>query len=336
MNEKFQNALKMKPQKTPPVWMMRQAGRYHSHYQNMRKKYSFMELCKNPELAAEVARGPVADFDFDVSILFSDLLFPLEALGMGLQYTDAKGPELGWHLNESNIKNLKSVDEALPDLDFQRNAMKLTREVLPKNKSLIGFVGGPWTLFGYAVEGSHKGAMSVSKGKIHLFQTFCKVMVPLLIKNIQLQLDGGAEVVMVLDTAAGELSPQIYHRLVVPELEKISSAFPQKLGLYSKGVTADHQIELKDWSGFGFDHRFEMAKLLSKAKRGFVQGNFDQSLLFLEPNDFKKEVQNFIAPMRDLSLEARAGWVAGLGHGILPKTPEQNVRTFVQMIREAF
>lgn len=336
MNERFQNATQLKAQQTPPIWMMRQAGRYHSHYQNMRKKHSFMELCKNPELAAEVARGPVADFDFDVSILFSDLLFPLEALGMGLQYTDAKGPELGWHLNESNIKNFKSVEEALPQLEFQKEAMKLTREVLPKNKSLIGFVGGPWTLFGYAVEGSHKGAMSVSKGKISLFQSFCKTMVPLLIKNIQLQFEGGAEVVMVLDTAAGELSPQIYHSLVVPELEKMSQAFPKKLGLYSKGITADHHIGLNQWSGFGFDHRFEMSKLLLKKDRGFIQGNFDQSLLFLEPSDFRKVVQDFISPIRDLNPEQRAGWVAGLGHGILPKTPEKNVRTFVELVREAF
>ncbi len=90
MNQKFQNALKGIAQDVPPVWFMRQAGRYHKHYQNMKKTYTFMELCKQPKLAAEVALGPVSEFDFDVSILFSDLLFPLEALGMGLTYDRAR------------------------------------------------------------------------------------------------------------------------------------------------------------------------------------------------------------------------------------------------------
>src|SRR5436190_486829 len=96
VNIRFQNALARTPQATPPIWLMRQAGRYHSHYQDLRRQFSFMNLCKQPELAAQVALGPVLDFDFDAAILFSDLLFPLEALGMGLEYTDA-GPQLGWN-----------------------------------------------------------------------------------------------------------------------------------------------------------------------------------------------------------------------------------------------
>src|SRR6476619_1299189 len=91
-NARFQNALARKPQGTPPIWFMRQAGRYHRHYQALRAKHSFMELCKVPELASEVALGPILDFDFDVAILFSDLLFPLEGLGMGLSYDDG-GPK---------------------------------------------------------------------------------------------------------------------------------------------------------------------------------------------------------------------------------------------------
>src|SRR5207248_10767770 len=108
-NERFQNALARRPQATPPIWLMRQAGRYHKHYQALRAKHSFMDLCKQPELAAEVALGPVLDFDFDAAILFSDLLFPLEALGMGLEYTD-QGPQLEWRLDPNSISQLRSVD----------------------------------------------------------------------------------------------------------------------------------------------------------------------------------------------------------------------------------
>src|SRR4026207_660029 len=105
---RFRNALAHQPQATPPIWLMRQAGRYHRHYQDLRRQHSFMDLCKRPELAAEVALGPVLDFDFAAAILFRDLLFPLEALGMGLQYTD-RGPELGWRLSQETFTRLSSI-----------------------------------------------------------------------------------------------------------------------------------------------------------------------------------------------------------------------------------
>ena len=150
-NVLFNNALNRVPQKTPPIWFMRQAGRYHSHYQNLKEDYSFEELCKNPELAAQTALGPINDFDFDVSILFSDILFPLEALGMDLKYNP--GPIFGKFINNSNYDELKTAEEAVFDLTFQSEALKITREILPKNKSLIGFVGGPWTVACYMING---------------------------------------------------------------------------------------------------------------------------------------------------------------------------------------
>src|SRR6266852_2855027 len=182
-NERFQNALARRAQSVPPIWLMRQAGRYHRHYQALRQKHSFMDLCKQPELAAQVALGPVLDFDFDAAILFSDLLFPLEALGMGLEYT-ASGPRLGWKLSPGTFVQLRSVEDAWPHLLFQGEAMRATRERLPEDRSLIGFVGGPWTLFVYAVEGSHKGSLVESKKLLSLFPRFCETLVPLRARNI--------------------------------------------------------------------------------------------------------------------------------------------------------
>ncbi|HRO68113.1 MAG TPA: uroporphyrinogen decarboxylase family protein, partial [Pseudobdellovibrionaceae bacterium] len=159
MNHAFENALHRREQNVPPIWMMRQAGRYHSHYQALRAKHSFDELCRTPELAAQVALGPIQDFDFDVSILFSDILYPLDALGLGLSYSDS-GPKLEKSLGSAeDILGLRSWEDALPRLEFQGQALKCTREVLPANKSLIGFVGGLWTLFVYSVEGSHAGSL---------------------------------------------------------------------------------------------------------------------------------------------------------------------------------
>ena len=339
-NARFENALVGKPQATPPIWMMRQAGRYHRHYQALRAKNSFMDLCKDPELAARTALGPIEDFDFDVSILFSDLLFPLEALGMGLEYGDG-GPKLGWHLDPENVSRLHSVESAFPKLLFQGEAVRKTRNMLPKDKSLIGFVGGPWTLYVYAVEGGHAGSLQRSKSTPALYRKFCESLVPLLEKNIRLQLENGAEVVMVLDTAAGEVSPGVFQRHLAADLAGLFAKFPGRIGYYSKSTQPAHFssgfLADPNLPGFGVDHRWDMASVLrSRKKTSFVQGNFDQAQLFLSPADFERELRAFFAPIAELSPEERAGWVCGLGHGILPKTPEENVRSFVRIAREVF
>lgn len=337
MNERFQNALKRTPQATPPIWFMRQAGRYHAHYQALRAKHNFMEMCKDPVLAAQVALGPIQDFDFDVSILFSDLLFPLEAMGMGLKYDPS--PELGWNLTPEKLKDLKRVDEAIEGLKFQKQAVIETRKVLPKSKSLIGFVGGPWTLFAYAVEGAHKGGLEESKRLLKTFKPFCEILIPILIENIKLQLDGGAEIVMLFDTAAGELSPRVYREGIVPALARLARAYPKRLGYYAKGVTPWHMNDplFADpalFAGLGVDHRWPVEESLARFKTGFVQGGFDQSLLFQSPDEFESELRKYLEPLVKLGPEGRAGWVSGLGHGVLPKTPEANVRRMVQVIRE--
>lgn len=338
-NKRFQNALAKIEGGTPPVWFMRQAGRYHDHYQELKKKHSFMELCKDPVLAAETAMGPIRDFDFDVSILFSDLLFPLEALGMGLTYDP--GPKLGWTLTEGTISDLKDVDSALGGVEFQRAAVAETRKVLPEEKSLIGFVGGPWTLFTYAVEGAHKGHLIQSKVSRRLWSEFAERMTYFLEKNIALQLEAGAEVAMVFDTAAGELSSSDFKAYVVPYLQRLSEKFPGRLGYYAKATTHDHlehaTFKSGSWAGLGVDHRWDLPKLLKSGKfPGFLQGNFDQTLLFAPHDQFRNILEDYLQQYQELTPKERAGWVCGLGHGVLPKTPQENVKYFVQRVREVF
>jgi uroporphyrinogen decarboxylase len=341
MNTLFNNAITNQTQKTPPIWFMRQAGRYHSHYQALRKKNSFMDLCKLPDLAAEVALGPILDFDFDVAILFSDLLFPLQSLGMGLEYSD-EGPKLGFNLTPESIKKLTPYDEAWPSLLFQKKAMELTRKKLPENKSLIGFVGGPWTLFVYAIEGSHKGNLTLSKKYLSLYNNFCEHMIPLLKKNIEIQLEGGAEVVMLFDTAAGEIDPILYQQMIAPQLLKFANMFPNKLGYYSKGTMGGYfskDFFQAPWAGLGFDHRWNLPSLIKNLNSTyknpfFIQGNFDQALLHQEPADFEKSLKNYLKPFKDLPENERARWVCGLGHGVLPNTPERNVHKFIEIVRK--
>lgn len=336
-NTRFQNALKQVPQNCPPIWFMRQAGRYHSHYQELKKKYTFEQLCKTPELAAETALGPIRDFDFDASIYFNDILFPLEALGFKLDY--APGPQMSPALSHGFINELNSLDQAIDFLKFQKDAVKATRELLPKNKSLIGFVGGPWTLFTYALECSHKGHMIESKKSTDLFLEFSELLLPLLNNCITEQLDSGAEMVMIFDTSAGSLGVSHFEKYVAPAVEKLVKAHPGRVGYYAKETTL-HQVELiKDLplAGLGYDHRYSMSTLLKNENRsGFVQGNFDQTLLFSEEALFKKYLKAYIEPIKELSIEQRKGWISGLGHGVLPKTPERNVKLFIDTIREEF
>lgn len=338
-NEKFGNALNLIPQSVPPIWFMRQAGRYHSHYRKLKETYSFMDLCKQPELAAEVALGPVKEFGFDVSILFSDLLFPLEALGMGLTYDP--GPKLSFPLtSENDLKRLKSPEEAIEGLKFQKEAVIRTREVLPKDVSLIGFVGGPFTLMTYASIGKHDGNLSFIKTNQNFVDKFYATLLPLLKQNIELQLQGGAEVVMIFDTAAGMLDPYNFNRYVTEPISEFAKMFPKQIGYYAKNSTEEQakQIhEINNLAGFGVDHRFSIQETLKTfGGKGFIQGNFDQELLFADPTTLKQKIREYLLPIKDLDPEERKGWVAGLGHGVLQYTPETSIHLLIDETRKVF
>jgi uroporphyrinogen decarboxylase len=341
MSGRFARALAGETLDVPPIWLMRQAGRYHSPYQALRARHTFDALCRTPELAAEVALGPVLDFDFDAAILFSDLLYPLEALGFNLSYDDGP-PKLDGPLTPERLAGFRSIDEAASRMAFQRNAMAATRARLPRDKGLVGFVGGPWTLFVYAVEGTHAGPLARAKAARDLYRAFADRVVPLLESVVRSQFDGGADVVMVFDTAAGELAPDAFARDIAPDLVSLSRAFPRRLGYYAKGLTPAH-LAACDWSatapwaGLGLDWHWNLASALAdEDRRGFVQGNFEPTRLLATGDALDAEIARFVAPVRELDAGARRGWICGLGHGVLPGTPESSVRAFVDRVRESF
>ena len=337
-NTKFLNSLNRTPQKGPPVWFMRQAGRYHDHYQALKKDHTFEELCKNPLLAAETAMGPINEFDFDVAILFSDILFPLEALGMDLSYNP--GPQFGLHLNEENANNLLVNQNPISFMNFQGEAIERTIERLPKEKSLIGFVGGPWTLISYACNiNKDSRQINLNNFQIGLLDN---VILPLLKENIKLQLNAGAEVVMIFDSAAHQLDEEDLNIYLEKTFNSLAKEFPNKVGYYAKdGINYetiiakqdDHEIDL---AGMGLDSNIDIRDYFKKTTNGFVQGNFSEHFLTLPHEEFLPKLDIFINQMSDLTPEDRAGWVCGLGHGVLKTTPQENVKGFVRRIREAF
>jgi len=336
---RFAQAIGGQVTSVPPIWMMRQAGRYQRRYQAMRAKYSFDEMCRQPDLAADVALGSIDDFDFDAAILFSDLLFPLEALGFGLSYADGP-PRLDGALTADRLRAFRSLPEAAERLRFQADAVRATRARLDPAKGLIGFVGGPWTLFVYGVEGSHAGALARAKTSPALYSRFAAVCVPLIVEQIRMQIEAGADIVMIFDTAAGELACETFSVLIAPDLAALAASFPGRVGYYAKASHPDQMrapvFAAAPWAGIGIDARWAMAGVLGRPRQGFVQGNFDPSLLLLPEAEFRLALDIYLEPLLELPAASRRGWICGLGHGVLPGTPEAHVRMFVETVRKAF
>jgi uroporphyrinogen decarboxylase len=328
----------------PPVWMMRQAGRYHSHYQMLKRYNDFITLCREPDLAAEVALGPIHDFNFDAAILFSDLLFPLEAMGMGLRYDP--GPKLDFHLRTmADVQKLSGGRERAQHMQFQAEAVTLTRQRLRADKGLIGFVGGPFTLYVYAAAGSHERAQEALAGLDNgIYAAFNEKLLDLLAHNMALQSKAGAECVALFDTAAGEIDAATYGRHVVPVLADVLARFRKldattPVTYYSRGTGPAWWDQLKGlpFQCLGVDWRHDITEVLKNySDLWCIQGNVDPEWLHLPLAELETRLREYFARVKALPASLRRGWICGLGHGVLQRTPEENVRRFVTLQREIF
>lgn len=341
----FDNRKQINGQTAVPVWFMRQAGRYHSHYQNIKKDSDFMTMCRTPELACEITMGPIEDFGFDAAILFSDLLFPLEHLGLGLNYLQGP-PKLEYHLKDrENAKKLTPIAEAKEFYDFQGKACTLLKEKLPKEKTLLGFVGAPFTLYTYATEGSHAGSLFSAKKGLYdgLWNQFTEVLFPNLMEEMFVQARGGADAVCLFDTAAGELGVWDYKNIVVPQIKKITKAFKQefpnkKIIYYSKHTHLNHlhTIEDDNIDVLGVDWRHDLAEVFDHFGKDYmIQGNIDPCWLHLEWQDLEKNLIQYRDHLKNKNIPFDK-WIAGLGHGVLIETPEENVRRAVKFFQNEF
>lgn len=339
----FNNRQQQDGKEIVPVWFMRQAGRYHSHYQNIKKKSNFMEMCKDPKLAQEVTHGPLDEFNFDAAILFSDLLFPLEHLGMGLTY--APGPKLGFTLEQTeDLKKLSPLAPAEEFYAFQGEACALLRKSMPEYKTLLGFVGSPWTLYTYACQGSHAGNLTPSKNGFYdgRFAGFCELLLPNLLTEMRVQAENGADAICLFDTAVGELTKDDFCEFVLPKIkevtEKFKSEYPdKKIVYYSKLTHIDYleMIDDKNIDVLGIDWRVNIEDALNTlSDRYYIQGNLDPSHLHLPWEQLEKK---WMALWEKVEKTGKANrWICGLGHGVLQHTPEENVKNSVALIHERF
>ncbi len=322
-----------------PTWFMRQAGRYHAHYRNLRAQHGFMDLCKNPELAVEVTLGPLAEFKFDAAILFSDLLFPLEDIGMGLDYLDGP-PRLSF-----NVKTTTDLDKLGPTqkefYSFQNHALSKLKTAIPENTDLLGFVGAPWTLYTYAVSGSHAGSLVDAKAGLAngLFEKFWEKLSPSLWAQLEAQALAGPDVICFFDTALGELAHEDIERWVLPVLsdlmQKFKKSYPDIKILYYSKMTHFKTLKLfkkLPLDILGVDWRHDILKVLKEfSDHCMVQGNFDPCWLHFPEKEFQEKADTFLGQVPKNS-ELYKRWIPSLGHGVLPKTPEEHVKALVEMI----
>ena len=319
----FDNARNRVGQSCPPIWMMRQAGRYQASYRAFKEKFSFEQMCKLPQIASDVAMLPIKEYDFDVAILFSDILFHIESLGIPLKFNPS--PKFEFDLTEENYKNHLFKQKSIKHLEFQARAIKKTKEKLPFKKNLVGFVGGPWTLMNYACGESKV----TNQFKIKFIKDN---IVPLLQNSIRQQTKAGADSVMIFDSGLHNMPKGLFDKEYCKILEDLASL--ENTVYYSKNLPYNSMNKLIEieFSGIGIDSTVDLPKMLQKVQKGFVQGNFDETLLLQNSETILRyEIKKWLDTVEDTT-----GWVCGLGHGILKDTPPANVRIFVDMVRNHF
>lgn len=336
----FLEACRRQPVERIPVWMMRQAGRYQPSYRAVREKVGFLELCRSPELIAQVTASPIDEFGFDAAILFSDILIHLPAMGLDLTFEKGEkgkgdgGPKIANPVRtRSDIDALRIPDPAR-DLPYVLDGIRAIQRVLAGRVPLIGFVGGPFTVASYAVEGGSQGFTRLKTmlyadpmGAHALFRKLADAA----IIQLQAQIDAGAQAVQIFESWLGELSREDLEEFVFPHLARIAEAVAGKgvpRILFSTG-TSTHLPALAKlgYDVLSVDWRIPMIEAQAQVPGLALQGNLDSTLL-LGPRE------PLLARVRAL-LEAagrKPGYIFNLGHGIQPPTPTENVRATVEAV----
>ncbi len=330
-NDRVLRAARREPVDTTPVWFLRQAGRYLSEYRLVRERYSMRELCRNPELAAQVTLQPLARMDVDAAILFSDLLVPLWGMGLDFQVVEGKGPVLDRTL---------SVDElaALPELDLEAVAfVPETVRLLCSSldRPLVGFAGAPFTVAAYLVEGRPSRDWPRTRAFLHAHPDAWHALASKLSSNLaaylRAQVQAGAHLVQVFDSWVGVLSAEDFRWAVRPYLEQLLDALSGSVRVYFATGCA-HLVG--EFSGLpvevlAVDWRVPLLEVGRCAPHKAVQGNLDPALLLAEPRRLWEAADRVV----DEGLRL-PGHVFNLGHGVLPQTDPDRLARLVDRVHE--
>ncbi|RMF89397.1 MAG: uroporphyrinogen decarboxylase [Methanobacteriota archaeon] len=333
-NDLFLRACRLEETERRPVWLMRQAGRYMESYQRVRREHSFMEMCRTPELAAEVTLQPVREFGFDAAILFSDILVPVEAMGVEVEFVEGTGPVLGATIDEeADVEGLR-VPDPYEDLSFVLDAIKILRKKL--EVPLIGFSGAPFTLASYILEGggsrSYERAKSVMYNEPGIWKGLMSKITDTVIAYLNAQIEAGAQAVQVFDSWAGALSPEDYRAYALPYSKRVFDSLRGDVPAIHFGTGTSGYIELIREAGgdvIGVDWRIDIGEAWQRIgyDRG-IQGNLDPLALHARPEVLRRKILSILEGTGD-----RPGHIFNLGHGILPTTSAEKVRLLVDAVK---
>lgn len=333
-NDRFLRACRREPVDTTPVWFMRQAGRYQAEYRALRERYTLLEICRRPELCAQVTRLPVEQLGVDAAILFSDIMVPLGPMGVEYELKESVGPIVARPIaGMADVARLRPL-EPEETLAYVLETIRLLVRELPV--PLIGFVGGPFTLASYLIEGQPTRTFVKTKAMMYgqpaVWHALLERLTDMAVRYLRAQVRAGAHAVQVFDSWVGCLSPADYRAFVLPHMQRLF-AETADLGVprIHFGVNTLGLLPLMRAAGgevIGVDWRVDLAAAWDLLGPDVaVQGNLDPALLFAPEDVLRQRVQDILA-----SVAGRAGHIFNLGHGVLPQTSPDRLRQVVDWV----
>jgi uroporphyrinogen decarboxylase len=335
----FQNVLSGKKEKTPPLWLMRQAGRYLPEYKAIRaKSKSFLDFCYTPDWAIEATMQPIRRFGFDASIIFSDILTIPDALGRNVRFVEGEGPEMDPIIDPAIITTLKDVYDSTVLLPVYA-AVKGVRAALPKNTALLGFCGAPWTVATYMIAG--KGSKDQAPSRLfayrypEAFQVLIDLLVDVSTTHLVAQIDAGADTVQIFDSWAGVLPTTEFARWCIQPVKalvgNVRTQRPHaKIIGFPRGASIDNLVRFATETGVDGLSLDTVANLLDVGKHNglpVLQGNLDPLVLVAGGEALDRAIDHILEFAEDRP------YIFNLGHGILPETPIAHVERMIQRVR---
>ena len=335
-NDLFLRALKGETVDRPPVWMMRQAGRYLPEFMEIKAKYDFFTRCQTPELAAEITMQPIRRYGMDAAILFCDILVIPQAMNIHVEMKPEVGP---WLPNP--IRSLKDVEQTIiPNIEetlgYVMDAIKLTKEMLDDEIPLIGFAGSPWTILCYCVQG--QGSKNFDKAKEFCFtqplaaHQLLQKITDTTIAYLKAKVKAGVDAVQIFDSWGGMLSPADYQEFSWKYIQQIIDALKEEVPVIAFGKGCWFALEEMSKSGvsaLGVDWTITPENARKFTNNSItLQGNFDPTRLFSPPSVIKKQVTEMIHAF------GKDKYIVNLGHGILPNIPLDNAKAFIDAVKE--
>jgi uroporphyrinogen decarboxylase len=338
--QRFLAALRGEAVDRPPVWLMRQAGRYLPGYRALRAEHSFWDVCQTPELSTRAALEPLDRYALDAAIVFSDILVVPLALGLGVSFGPGEGPRIAKPLRSAADLDAWTVDGALERMAFLPRAVAHLKHTLQDRYGILGFAGAPFTLFAYCVEGGGSDDFREARTFMHrepeLATRALATIADLVADLLLAQVDAGADAVQLFESWGGLLAPDEYQRFALPALQRITAR------LKARGVPTlvfvrggHHLMDLlgeSGVSGFSLDWREDWRKMRAMYPRHVLQGNIDPVLLLGDPEVIRTRTRALLETMRDTSGLRHS--IVNLGHGILPGTPPETVAALVETVRD--